>query len=102
MNQKNVTVDAQVIRGPQSRAYIYIVLAFTLSIEGNILQMITPLAFPFNLIVYAVVGIVTVWLFLFNGWLHSKLIGLQMDTKASHTEVLSPMHAVRRRIAMSR
>jgi hypothetical protein len=76
--KQNVTVDAQVIRGPQSWAYIYIVLAFALSIEGNILQMITPLAFPFNLIVYAAAGIATVWLFLFNGWLHNKLIGLQM------------------------
>ena len=66
---RNVTVDAQVIRGPQSWAYIDIVLAFTLSIEGNILQMITPLAFPFNLIVYAGVGTVTIWLFLCNGWL---------------------------------
>jgi hypothetical protein len=72
----SVSVDAKVQRGPQSWNYIYITLGFVISIEGTIVGM-TPLAFPFNVIVYAIIAAITGWFWLNSGWLHNKLIGLK-------------------------
>jgi hypothetical protein len=72
------TVSATVTRGPASWAYIYVALGFALAIEGTVIQMTTPpLVFPCNLLAYGVLGAVTFWLFVFNGWFQNKLIGLK-------------------------
>ena len=55
-------------------AYIYVALGFALSIEGTIIQLITPLLFPWNLITYLVLGAATTWLFLDNAWFQNKLV----------------------------
>ncbi len=73
MKQK-VGVQMTVNRGPESWAYIYIFLGFTLSIEGTVISLITPLGFPWNVALYAIVAVGTVWLFLDNGWFQNKLI----------------------------
>jgi hypothetical protein len=69
------SVDATVTRGQESWTYIYIVLGFTLSIEGTSISLITPLAFPWNLILYAVIGAATFWMFINNGRFQDKIFG---------------------------
>ena len=70
----NAVVDAKVQRGGESWNFIYIFLGFALSIEGTIVGM-TPLIFPYNIILYAVIGFVTFRLFINNGSFHNKLLG---------------------------
>lgn len=72
-----VTVETRVRRGPESWAYIYIVLGFVVTIESTIIGMMTPLMFPWNIIVFLALAAVTVWQFIDNEWLHNKLIGLK-------------------------
>jgi hypothetical protein len=55
-----------------------VALGFALAIEGTIIQMITPLLFPWNILVFVVVGALTFWALLFNGRFQDKLIGLQI------------------------
>ena len=71
------TMDATVTRGPVSWAYIYVALGFALAIEGTVIQMSTPLMFPWNVGTFACVGALAFWLFLFNGWFQNKLLGLK-------------------------
>jgi len=71
-----VNVEAKVIRGEQSWLYIYMAFGFWLAIGGTIIQMIAPLKWPWNLIVYVVFIAFSFWLF-FNGWFQNKLIGLK-------------------------
>lgn len=73
----SVTVDAKVRRGPESWAYIYTVLGFTVTIESTVIGMMTPLTFPWNLAVFIGVAALTAWQFIENSWLHNKLIGLK-------------------------
>jgi hypothetical protein len=68
------TLEATVKRGGESWTYFYVALGFALSIEGTVVGMIQPLAFPWNLVAYLVVGAVTFWLVLFNGWFQNKLV----------------------------
>lgn len=75
--QMNVTLGAQVTRGPETWAYIYVALGFALAIEGTIVQMITPLSFPWSIITYAILGTATFWLFLRSGHFQNKLIGIK-------------------------
>jgi hypothetical protein len=75
-------VDAKVRRGPESWAYIYMTLGFTLAIEGTIIQMITPLIFPWNIIAYVALGVVTFLLFISNGPFQNKLIGIKSRYEA--------------------
>ena len=70
--------SATVTRGAETWNYIYIMLGFALAVEGSAIQMVTPLIFPWNLITYVVVGLITVWLFVSSGWFHNKLIGLKI------------------------
>jgi hypothetical protein len=67
----------RVRRDQASWAYIYIALGFALSIEGTIIQLITPLKFPWNLIAYLVVGFLTGYAFIKSAWVQNKLIGLK-------------------------
>ena len=76
-----VTLEAKIRRGPESWAYIYIALGFALTIEGTTIDM--ALSFPWNLLSYLVVGALTVWLFLFNGWFQNKLIGIKAKYEAA-------------------
>jgi hypothetical protein len=50
-------------RSPASLTYIYVLLGFALTIEGEILAMIEPLKYPFNLVVLFVSFVLTVLLF---------------------------------------
>lgn len=70
-------VDAEVRRGSESWTYIYVTLGFMLTIgaEKPSAGLITPLAFPRNLIVYSAAGTFTIYLWLFSGWFQNKLIG---------------------------
>lgn len=70
-------VSKRVKRGEKSWNYIYIALAFVLSFEGTFIQMITPLLWPYNVIAYVIVFVLTCWLFLSNGWFQNKLIGIK-------------------------
>lgn len=73
-----VTESHTVTRGPTSWAYIYVALGFVVAIEGSVISMVTPLAFPWNIVVYALVAGFSIWLFLANGWFQNKLIGFQI------------------------
>ena len=66
--------SGEVKRGPESWNFVYIVLGFTLSIEGTAISMVEPLKYPFNLTAFVIFTAFTVWLFLFNGWFQNKLI----------------------------
>jgi hypothetical protein len=57
--------------------YIYVTLGFALAIEGTIIQMVTPLAFPCNIIAYVALGAFTFWLFLFSGRFQNWLLGIR-------------------------
>ena len=70
-------VEAQVRRGEESWSYFYTLLGFGLTIETGVIAMIVPLRWPWNLITLALVGAITVYLFLDNGWFQNKLIGLK-------------------------
>ena len=65
--QMGIGIDRQVARGPESWAYIYVTLGFALTIEGTVIQMITPLLFPWNILTYVVLGVATFWLFVCSG-----------------------------------
>jgi hypothetical protein len=66
----------QAIRGPISWGYFYILLGFAISIEGTIIQM-TPLRFPWNILLFLTIGCTTGYLILGNGWCQDKLVGLK-------------------------
>jgi hypothetical protein len=68
---------SSVIRGQKSWAYIYIALGFILSIEGTIVGLVTPLSFPWNLILYLALGSITAWLFIDCGWFQNKLMAMK-------------------------
>ena len=70
----NEVVDAKVQRGQDSWNFIYIVLGFALSIEATIVGM-TPLRFPWNIILYVVIWFVTFQSSINNGSFHNKLLG---------------------------
>jgi hypothetical protein len=72
----SVSLDAKVQRGQESWTYIYITLGFAISIEGTVIAM-TPLTFPWNVILYVIVAFLTGWAWIDSGWLHNKLIGLK-------------------------
>jgi hypothetical protein len=72
----SVSVDASVTHGQANWVYFYVALGFWLTIWGTIIQMITPLKFPWNLIAYVVFIVFSFWLFL-TGWFHTKLIGIK-------------------------
>jgi hypothetical protein len=65
--------------GRESWDFIYIWLGFALTIEAGVVGLITPLDFPRNVVVYAVLGALTFWLFIFNGRFQEKLIGMKND-----------------------
>jgi hypothetical protein len=60
-----------------------ITLGFAISIEGTVISM-TPLSFPWNVIVYVIVAFLTGWAWIESGWLHNKLLGIKgrYETKA--------------------
>jgi hypothetical protein len=72
------TVSATVVRGPESWTFIYVLLGFALTIEGNFIQMIRPLEYPWNLVVFLAAMLVTVWLFIFSGRFQNWLIGMKI------------------------
>jgi hypothetical protein len=69
--------EATVVRGKQSWDFIYIALGFALAIEGTVIQMITPLAFPWNILLYALAASVTVWVLIFNGRFQNRLMAMK-------------------------
>lgn len=79
MNFEGISIKAGagVTRGPISWAYFYVMLGFMLAIESNLVQMVTPLYFPFNIAVFLALAALTIYLFLFNGWFQNTLLGLK-------------------------
>jgi hypothetical protein len=77
-------VVGTVVRGPQSWTFIYIILGFSLTIEDNFIQMIRPLEYPWNLVVFLAAMMVTVSLFIVSGRFQNWLIGMKIkyETKA--------------------
>ena len=75
MTGQNIGVTRQVTRGPESWAYIYTMLGFVLTIESTIIGMMTPLIFPWNIVVFLIVAAITSWAFIESEWVHNKLIG---------------------------
>jgi hypothetical protein len=47
------------------------------TIESTVIGMMTPLAFPYNVICFLVAAALTGWLFIENGWVHRKLFNLK-------------------------
>lgn len=70
-------VETKVKRGSVSWAYIYVALAFAISIEGQIISMIEPLPWLWKIIAYALLVVVTCWIFLWFDWVPNKLIRLK-------------------------
>jgi len=66
--------EATVKRGPESWAYVYVVLGFALTIESTLVAMVTPLRFPWNILGFAIIAVATWYLFLWSGWFQNKLI----------------------------
>lgn len=82
ITEQKTTVEMIVTRGQESWNYLYIALGFALAIESTIVPMIAPLTWPWNLIAYVLLAVLTIWLFLFNGWFQNKLIGLKAAYEA--------------------
>jgi hypothetical protein len=78
MTGSNVGVSMSVTRGSESWAYIYTMLGFVLTIESTVIGMMTPLTFPWNVIIFLVLAAITVWLFIESRLVHNKLIGLKI------------------------
>jgi hypothetical protein len=78
MTGMKVSVDARVKRGPETWAYIYTVLGFVVAIEATVIGVMTPLEFPWNVVVFIALTTVTIWLFVENAWLQNKLVGIKM------------------------
>ena len=70
-------MKAEIRRGSTSWAFFYIALGFALGIEGTIIQMITPLTFPYNVALYIVTMSVTMYAFLFCGCFQNFLLSLK-------------------------
>jgi hypothetical protein len=49
-----------------------------LAIESTVIGMMTPIKFPWNLIVFAALAVITIWLFIDNAWVHNKLMWLKI------------------------
>lgn len=77
MVRTNTSIQMKIKRGPESWSYIYVALGFALSIEASVVTMIEPLKFPWNLVIYAFVSLMTFAMFINNRWFQSKLIGLK-------------------------
>jgi hypothetical protein len=71
----SLRADAKVIRGPQSWAYIYIALGFTVAIQLTMIPLLAE--FPWNAILCIAIVALTSYLFLFNGWFQNKLLGVK-------------------------
>lgn len=76
--KSKASVTAQVKRGRESWMFLYTWLGFALTIETGVVALITPLKWPVNLLTLVVIGALTVYLFLDNGWFQNKLIGLKV------------------------
>ena len=72
------SVSATVVRGSESWTFIYVFLGFALTIEGNFIQMIKPLEYPWNLAVFFAFMLLTVWLFVCSGRFQNWLIGVKI------------------------
>lgn len=70
-------MEAKVKRGPQSWAYIYVIMGLAMAIEGTILQMMPFLVWPWNLTAYIVLMAMTWRLFTSSTWFQNKLIGFR-------------------------
>jgi hypothetical protein len=77
MTGQNVGVTMTTKRGPETWAYIYTALGFVLTIESTIIGMMTPLMFPWNVIVFVALAAITGWAFIESKWVHDKLVKLK-------------------------
>jgi hypothetical protein len=73
----NLIVNPTIMRGPESWAYFYTVLGFVVTIESTVIGMMTPLGFPWNILVFAAIASATIWQFIENEWIHKTLIGFK-------------------------
>lgn len=71
------SMTAQVRRGEKSWSYFYTLLGFALTIETGVTALIEPLKWPWNLLILAIVGGLTTYLILDNGWFQNKLLGIK-------------------------
>jgi hypothetical protein len=74
-SSSGMSASLRVKRGRESWAYFYVALGFAVAIEGEIIQLITPLLFPWNLVTFALLAAVTFYLFVFNDQFQDKLLG---------------------------
>jgi hypothetical protein len=72
-----LTASIKMLHGKDSWAYFYVALGFVSAIEGAIIQMITPIVFPWNIIMCVALGVVTFSLFICSPWFQDRLIGLK-------------------------
>jgi hypothetical protein len=71
-------VEAETIRGEKSWQFIYIALGFAISIEGTLIQMISPpLTFPSSIILYGAVASVTFYLCICNYRFQNRILRMK-------------------------
>jgi hypothetical protein len=66
------TLTNEIKRGDESWTYYYIVLAIVLSFEASAIQ-IANLGRACGLVAHAAVFVITIYVFLTSGWVHSRL-----------------------------
>jgi hypothetical protein len=64
-------------RGPESWNYIYIMLGLSIALEGAIIAMITPLVFPWNIVLFVSLAAATTYLFIRNEWFQNWLLAFK-------------------------
>ena len=84
-----VSIEMKVKRDQQSWTYIYVVLGFALTIESTVVSMITPLCFPWNILVFAIIAVATWYLFRECRWFQNKLIGWKIRYESISDRPLS-------------
>jgi hypothetical protein len=67
---------ADILTGPMTWSYFYVLFGFALSIEGTLIQMI-PLQFPWNIVTFVVISGITCYLVLFSGSCRDKIVELK-------------------------
>jgi glucan phosphoethanolaminetransferase (alkaline phosphatase superfamily) len=64
-------------RGKDSWNYFYVMFGFALAIESNVIAMFTPIVFPWNIILFVLVFLITGWAVLFNERFQDRFLRLK-------------------------